>query len=269
MSEIQKVSLNVLKIITDIMDREGFVYVLAYGTLIGAVRHNGYIPWDDDVDIMMPRPDYERFLKYTQEHRDELGFIVTMNMEINPNYPYMITRMCDSRYELEVENEDRCGMGIFVDIYPIDGVGNSLEEAKQIFNKTAKYPSFIFLATRKYFTLGLTKGILRRALKLPVYIYTHLMGKNYFVRKLNSLLSSLDYRSSMYVSNVAWDSRPVAYEKRFLQERIKLPFEDFSFYVPKEYDKMLRLVYGDYMLLPPENERIYHHLYKAYLKNED
>ena len=62
--DIQEVSLNILKQITSVCEREGFRYTLAYGTLIGAVRHKGFIPWDDDIDIQMPRPDYERFLKY-------------------------------------------------------------------------------------------------------------------------------------------------------------------------------------------------------------
>lgn len=266
MQEIQKVSLNILKNITDIMDREGFNYVLAYGTLIGAIRHKGFIPWDDDVDIMMPRPDYENFIKYAVNHKEEFGCIETMNMQTTPKYPYMITRMCDNRYEIEVDNEEKCGMGIFVDIYPIDGVGESMKEANTIFKKVAKYPSFIFLATRKHFRLGLTRGAIKKFLKFPAFVFSHIMGKNYFAGKLNSIISSLDYEKSKYVCCVAWDPDFVVYEKKLLRERVKVPFEQYEFYVPKEYDKVLRLTYGDYMQLPPEKDRIYHHLYKARMK---
>ena len=71
-SEIQKVSLGILKKVDEICNKLNLRYVLTYGTLLGAIRHKGYIPWDDDVDIMLPRPDYEKLLKYFEIHRDEL-----------------------------------------------------------------------------------------------------------------------------------------------------------------------------------------------------
>lgn len=267
MQEIQKVSLSILKNITDIMDREGFNYVLAYGTLIGAIRHNGFIPWDDDVDIMMPRPDYDKFIQYAVKHKEEFGYIEVMNMQTTHKYPYMITRMCDNRYEIDVDNEEKCGMGIFVDIYPLDGIGNTLEEANAIFKKSIKYPSCIFLSTRKYYHFGMTKGWKKRILKFPAFVYTHLMGKNFFVKKLNALLSNLDYEHSKYIGCVAWDTYPLVFEKKWIEERIKAEFGQEEFYIPKEYDRMLRSIYGDYMQLPPEKDRVYHHLYKAYLKS--
>lgn len=268
MQEIQKVSLEVLKKMTEIMDREGFRYVLAYGTLIGAIRHKGYIPWDDDVDIHMLRPDYDRFLKYAVENKEKFGHLEVMNMDNTPNYPYMITRVSDSRYEIDVKNERKCGLGIFVDIYPLDGIGNSIEEGKAILSKSCKYPSMIFLATRKYFHFGLTKGLKKKMLKPVLFLYTHILGKDYFVKKLNNLLRKLDYDNSKYVGCPAWTNYPYldVFEKKKIEDRIKWPFEKYEFWVPRAYDEILRETYGDYMQLPPEKDRVYHHLYKAYKK---
>lgn len=268
MQEIQGVSLEVLKDITDLMDSNGFEYILAYGTLLGAIRHKGFIPWDDDIDIMMPRPDYENFLKYTSENKVKLGHLEVFNMDNNPNYPYMITRISDSRYEIDVENEAKCGLGIFVDVYPLDGIGATEEEGRNLLLKTCKYPSLIFLATRKYYHFGNTKGWLKRLIKIPAFIYTHIMGRDYFVRKLNRIVKPLDYQKSRFVGCAAWTvAREIdVFDKTWINDRIKCPFEKYDFYIPREYDKMLSITYGDYMQLPPEEDRVYHHMYLAYEK---
>lgn len=266
--DIQKVSLEVLKKIAAICDEQGIKYFLAYGTLLGAVRHKGYIPWDDDVDIMMVRPEYEKFLNYMYKHKAEYEPLEVLNMQTCKDYPYMITRISDSRYHLKVKNEKDYGLGIFVDIYVIDGIGNNENEAWKIMNRCCKYPSMIFLATRKYFHFGNTRGFFKRLLKIPAFIFTHIMGKNYFVDKLNNILSTLDYENSNYVGCAAWDevSAVKVMRKEWVEELIKVPYEDCEFYIPKHFDEILKVNYGDYMQLPPEKDRINHHLYQAYLK---
>ena len=94
--------LRKLEKIKEICDKEGFRYVLTWGTLIGAIRHKGFIPWDDDIDIMMPRPDHDKLMKYMSEHKDELKPLEVFNNDTCPNYPYMLTRISDSRYILDV-----------------------------------------------------------------------------------------------------------------------------------------------------------------------
>lgn len=126
--ETQKVSLEILKTVAHICKTIGVRYCLIYGTLIGAVRHHGFIPWDDDLDIMMPRPDYERFLSYFKKHQSEYKHLELFNHDENANYPYMITRISDSRYQINMDNEKPYGMGVFIDIYPYDGLGKTLPE---------------------------------------------------------------------------------------------------------------------------------------------
>lgn len=269
MKEIQEVSLMVLKKITDLCERHGFRYFLAYGTLIGAIRHKGYIPWDDDVDIMMPRPDYERFLSYFAEHKDELEFLQIFTPETCKTYPYVLARVSDSRYTINVKNERNCELGVFIDVYPLDGIGHSEAEALSHLKKTTKYPSLIFLATRIYYHFGITKGWKKRLLKIPAFVYTHIMGKKYFMSKLYDLLKLYKYEDCEYVGAAAWCTQPRknVYKKEWCEDLIKAPFECYDFYIPRHYDEMLKVTYGNYMELPPEKDRIYHHMYKAYKKD--
>ena len=103
--ETQQISLEILHTVAEICEEQQIRYALIYGTLIGAVRHHGYIPWDDDVDIMMPRPDYERFLEYMKQHVSNYPNLRVFNREECPEYPYMITRISDDRYRIRMENE--------------------------------------------------------------------------------------------------------------------------------------------------------------------
>lgn len=267
MKEIQSVSLEILKKIADICDQEGLKYSLAWGTLIGAVRHKGYIPWDDDVDIQMPRPDYERLKDYFNKNADALYPLRLFDNSVS-GYPYMLARVSNDDYVIDTINEKPCGMGIFVDIYILDGTGDTYEDAWNYASKTCKYPRLIFLSTRKYYHFGTTKGFFKRLFKVFVFIYAKIMGKEYFERKLLSIISQKPYDQKDYVGCVSWCERPkyAVIKKSEFEDMIDFQFENYKFKGPREYDKYLRIWYGDYMQLPPEKERIYHHLYKAYKK---
>lgn len=266
--EIQNVSLQILKTVAEICERQGYRYSLIYGTLIGAVRHHGFIPWDDDVDIMMPRPDYEELLKYLDAHISDFPYLKVFNCETCEDYPYMITRISDERYQIVVDNEKPYGMGVFIDIYPYDGLGKTKKEALKFGLKGDRLSSLCFQATRIHFSIGTTKSTLRKIIKFPVFLYAKMRGKNHYQKKLSNLADLKNYEESEFVGCVVWLSggeRDI-FPKEWFDETIKLKFEEYEFNVPKEYDKILKHVYGDYMQLPPEKDRTGHHYYKAYKK---
>lgn len=267
-NEIQLVSLEILYEISTICETQNFQYSLIYGTLIGAIRHHGYIPWDDDIDIMMPRPDYEKFLIYMKNNTDKYPNLHVFNHEECSEYPYMITRVSDDRYVIKMENEKPYGMGIFIDIYPFDGLGDDKKEALAYGMKGDRLSSLCYQASREHFAIETTTSILRIMIKYPVYIFSKIIGKEYFQNKLEKLAGKRDYESSKYIGCVIWLSggEKDIFPREWFDETIFFEFEKYKFRVPKNYDKVLRHIYGNYMALPPMKDRIGHHCYEVYKK---
>lgn len=266
--EIQEISLEILYTVSIICEEQKLRYALIYGTLIGAIRHHGYIPWDDDVDIMMPRPDYDKLLVFLKHHLHEYPHLQVFNREECPEYPYMITRISDDRYILDMANEKPFGMGVFIDIYPYDGLGKTKKEAVKYGLKGDRLSSLCYQATRKRFAIETTTSTVRKVLKFPAHLYAKMRGKDYFQDKLERLARIKDYDASEYVGCVIWLSggKKDIFPRKWFDETIMMPFDKYEFRIPKNYDAVLRHGYGDYMQLPPEKDRIGHHFYKVYKK---
>ena len=271
MAEIQKISLEIMRQVDEICEKENLRYYLFYGTLIGAIRHHGFIPWDDDLDIMMPREDHDRLCRYLIEHQSEYPNLRVFNPSVCPEYPYMITRISDDRYLIETDDEEEYGMGVFIDIYPFDGLGDNKSEAVRFGKMGDRLSSFCFQATRKHIDFKIrteNKSKVRQLLKVPVWCVSRAIGKDFFQKKLASLAYQKAFDTSKYVGCVVWLSggEKDMYKRKWLDDYIKVPFEQYQFRVPKHYDRILRQTYGDYMQLPPENERIGHHFYYVHEK---
>lgn len=269
MQEVQQGSLVILKKIDEICKQLKLKYCLAYGTLIGAIRHKGFIPWDDDVDIMMPRKDYDILIQYFINHKEELKPFEVINPQVNNRCPYTISRISDSRYKLDVDNEDDYGIGLFVDVYPLDGVGNTVDEYKKLKNESSRYASMCFISTRQKVKRENTKSSLKMLIKYPAFIVAKILGKNFFMNHLYKMAANCDYDNSKYIGCIIWasdDGLRGIFPKEWFDEMIDVEFEGDTFKAPKEYDKVLSHGYGDYMKLPPEKDRIAHHYYDAYRK---
>ena len=270
MHQTQRIALEILHTVAEICEAQDLRYYLVYGTLIGAVRHKGFIPWDDDVDIMMPRPDHDRLMEYLDEHIGEYPHLQVFNRSTCAEYPYMITRISDDRYDLRMENEKPYGMGVFIDIYPYDGLGNTKKEAVRFGLKGDRISSLCYQASRDHFAIETTTSPLRKAFKFPVYAVCRLLGKEIFQDMLEKLARVKDYDSSRYVGCVIWLSWGVKdmYLRKWFDEYVYLPFEEYTFRAPAQYEKVLRHTYGDFMQLPPEEERVGHHYYSVYPKED-
>lgn len=269
MKDVQKGSLEILKKIDEICGLLNLKYCLAYGTLIGAIRHKGFIPWDDDVDIMMPRKDYNSFVNYFIEHKEELKPFEIINPQVNNKCPYTISRISDSRYQLDVDNEDDYGIGLFVDVYPLDGVGNTVASYSKLKNTSSRFASMCFLSTRQSVKRENTKSALKYMIKFPAFVVAKMLGKAFFMNKLYNMAAKCDYDNSKYIGCIIWasdDGLRGIFPKEWFDEMIDVEFEGAYFKAPKEYDKVLTHGYGDYMKLPPEKDRIAHHYYDAYRK---
>lgn len=264
LQEIQSETLKIMKLIHKICVEQNLKYSLFYGTLIGAVRHKGFIPWDDDLDIVMPRADYEKLCEYFILHEKELSPFKWFSYKTVKNYPYMIARVCNTNFRMEAENEKDCGMGTFVDIYPLDGAGNG--NHKFLYHKAWFYSSMYFSNSRIHYVP--VKGFFKTVIKKTAFILSKVKKIESIRKKLEEIAQKYPYESSSYIACMTWldSGRKNVFRKDDIEKLIISPFQESEFYIPQNYDSLLATYYGDYMQLPPENERIGHHFYKIYRK---
>lgn len=258
-SEIKRHSLNVLKKIKEICEKENLKYFLTYGTLIGAIRHSGFIPWDDDVDIMMPREDYEKFVTYCINNKEALNPFELFHYKTCKKYIYGIARFSDSNYIIKSHIHKDCGMGIFVDIYPIDAEFRQRDIFKVFLLRMYRVilENKIMLYNKDFKLFKKIKIFLIKILSLP-------FSRRFILKKMDNLVKKNKYSNSQKVGCVLWDLD--RYHPYILKETISHRFEDDYFAIPKEYDAMLKNTYGDYMTLPVESEQIPTHFYDVYRK---
>lgn len=253
--EVKQLLLAIVKSIDGFCREKGLRYSIAYGSLIGAVRHKGFIPWDDDIDIFMPRPDYEKLLKEFKH-----PFYEIRSQENIPEWPLNFSKMCDVR----TISIDQFGnkTPIAVDIFILDGVGNSIKEAEKTVNSVEKIHR---LWSNQLFTRSLSFDK-KYGVKKNLFIFfgkiVHLFLP--FNLVLNYLLDYKKKRSidkSKYCSSL--HGSRLIYESSRMLEYEDATFENLVLKIPKDYDYQLKIRYGEYMIIPPECEQINHEA-KAY-----
>jgi len=258
--EIHSFSLEILKKFVKICDEQNLEYSLAYGTLLGAVRHKGFIPWDDDLDVFMPRKDYEQFVEYCLNN-GELYSLELFHYKTSKEYIYPIARLSDPRFRTEYRNVKDYGLGVFIDIYPLDG-----------FEKDEKYVSRILWKKSIVHMCGNEQYnpspiVYKNLFKYPVYLFSRLLNINKKIADMDKHAQKYDYDSSTYVTCACWEPNEV-YLKEWFSEMLLVDFEDIKVKIPCGFDNILRTDYGDYMKLPPEEKRQGHHFYKVYYKEQ-
>ncbi len=262
--EYKKHLLVVLKKIDEICTDLSIDYWIMYGTLIGAIRHKGYIPWDDDVDIALKREDYDKLVDYLIKNKDSLGPYYVDTYINNDKYPFYISRFCDSRVVLEFDEKDYSS-GAFVDLYPFDGMGREADKEKY----KDSFPQMVRLRKNNAMACSPScfygSSFVHKIGNLPKLLYCKNKGSRFFLDELDRVSRTYSWEESEYVGLTGWASYVVFLKKEWFDKSVRIPFESIEVSAPAEYDKILKAVYGDYMKLPPENERIATHGYKVYL----
>lgn len=267
--ETQLASLEVLKQIDRVCSQLGLSYYLAHGSLLGAVRHGGFIPWDDDLDIAMSRPDYNRLLEFFDNNASNLFPLVAVHNTESRKLPFLITRISDVRYkEVGEYSYDAPEMGVFVDIYPLDGAGNNSDEA--VLERKNCWKLIIdYLRAGNFVSNNISCGLLKRtAKKLRSFFYG---ACDRYEKMLINCMSIERYDNSDYVACLVWGIPQIlelVIYKGDLGKGLLVPFEDFSARIPIGYDAILRSEYGDYMTLPPKEQRVGHHSYSIVARNQ-
>lgn len=244
----RKISLSILINVADYCDKNNITYFLACGTLLGAIRHNGYIPWDDDVDIMMPRPDYDRFINEYNDNRYKV---------YKPsNGLYYYTKIYDSKtikYERDVDYSKYNPIGIDIDVFPLDGIVNDDEVVEKLYKKASILEKFLRLSNQPIF---LRKNPIKCINRIIPRI---IVGSKNWIKLIEKNAQTYDYDSSDYVVRMRWSFNGFTGAlPKSVYEKDYAIFEGHKFCIPKGYDLWLKTFYGDYMKLPSKEKRYIH-----------
>lgn len=260
LQELKDIELEILKVFDAFCKENNIKYYLSHGTLLGAIRYKRFIPWDDDVDLLIPREDYDRMLKIFKD-TDRYRLFA---FEKDPNYRYPIAKLCDmTTLKDEFGYDNGVKLGVDIDLFPLDYWDNDLEKAK----REVKH------INKNMFRLGLTKlkkpdsvNPVKRFVKGIAMAFCKLLGSKHYIKKILKASSREDQKDSAYMGCKAWC---VYGEKGIIPaevfaETVDIEFEGEKFPAPIGWDKYLTCLYGDYLPEPPKEKQKTHHVFKAY-----
>lgn len=259
---------GILEKIMEICEANNIRWFVSYGACIGAIRHKGCIPWDDDIDVCMPRPDYDRFIELCK--KSDLGNYELASIEDTPYYFEHYARMYDKNSTLYFSTLYSHVSGIFIDLFPLDGAGDGKVSAnlkRYCFWRTvSRYSRFYY--PKSYWHYVLKKG---RLDKYFLILLTSLFRKplqKVSLKKIEKTIRKYPYESSEYCMFYidVYGMRNVV-QKKWVDETIFVPFENIQVRVPKYYHEYLTHIYGDYMTPPPDDKKDDRHV-MAYLDFE-
>lgn len=253
--EIQQMELGIMEYIHEVCQKIGVKYFLAYGSLIGAVRHKGFIPWDDDMDICMLREDYEKLQDYLIANPDERYEVMSYKNNLNYVYPFM--KVQDNQtYLLEEDVRIDSNMGIYVDIFPVDGY----EDDSVFKDKMTRLIKKRQLSCYTFKGITNTKSLLNSLIRYISVIIFYFTNTNKHIRGIDELAQSRkvdDYELVDYL--IYKDMNKPVWKREWLNQTITGVFEGKEFMIPKNYHEILTSDYGDYTQLPPVELRFSHH----------
>lgn len=259
LKEIQDESFKILLTFKKICEENNFKYWLGYGTLLGAIRHDGFIPWDDDIDVQMPREDYERFVEYCITNKQQLLPLELHHYKTNKKYIYPIARFSNSSFYIDYKDTKEYGLGTFIDIYPMDFADANNEKFLKIRSKYLRKIGFAGLS--HYSAQKGFSGFLKRL----YFCYSRFVNVNKVIKKYDNFFKENRFGNANY-SCFVWGMCHLGYSYKDFEKTTKHVFNGHDFVIPCEYDRVLRLHYGDYMKLPPIEEQVGHHFYSVYKK---
>lgn len=258
--ELKTIQLDVLQAIDKFCADNGIVYSLACGTMLGAVRHKGYIPWDDDIDIYLLREDYIRLIKLfpkTYLERYEL-----VSLERDAQWTRAYAKAFDNRTRIIENSTDNIQIGVNIDVYPIDDVPDDEIQWRK-YDRRRRF--FQRIDVVKSIRISSRRGVLKNAALLVMKLPFCFLSRKHTARFLSwySQRNNGKGYSSVFES-VQGMLQKHKFSKGLFSSMVKMPFEDRTFMAFSDYDAYLRNAYGDYMQLPPEDKRVSHHFFEAF-----
>lgn len=262
LNELKKIQLDILIYIDKICKDNNIQYSLAYGTLIGAVRHKGYIPWDDDIDILLKRSEYNKLLNILHKEKNEKYKVFSQDDE---GYYYTYTKVSDSETIIHEKNWPQYkDLGVNIDIFPIDYVPNGKE--KEHYEKTMFYVRCLHncLTDIAYAHDKRYMRFIKKLCRFRTVKKCRAKGEKFWKDKINEMTQTEKANNMACII----DGDYCLWNQKILDNYIEIEFEGHLFDSVKDYDTMLKNYYGDYMQILPEEERKTNHNFVAYWKKE-
>ncbi len=262
-NELKSIELSILIEIDCFCKEHGLRYFLSSGSLLGAIRHKGFIPWDDDADVMMPRPDFDKFMNLYQSEK------YILNYPGKPGYYQSIGKLAHTGtvliQKLPLADEP---IGVHVDILPLDGEPDDESEYKKhVYALKLLHRRTLHLRRLRF--LPITFEYIKSCFqKWREFRKTMFMSMSCVYKRIDKKAHQYDYNSSNYVGYITMSRYGIKqrHRKQIFDDYILVQFEGYDFPAPVGYDEYLRNLFGDYMQLPPEDKRVSAHAWTAYWK---
>lgn len=240
----QLVMVEMIKVVDEICKKHNLTYWIDSGTLLGAIRHDGFIPWDDDADLCMPREDYDKFLALVEKELPEHLALETESVNLHKKLPWA-RLLYTKNFKWKFHNTGEEHMGLSIDIFPMDLVDYNTPN-KKLVNILSRICS-----SDKPQKIKDPKALIK-SLLLSVNF------KKYWVEYVNDLNGKGKGEYFCYGIETSFTNSRFLFHKEDIFPLKKATFENYEFSIPNNYDKYLTNLYGDYMRIPPENERMTH-----------
>ena len=267
LSKLQLVEMEILKDFDGICRKHNLKYFGYAGTGIGALRHKGYIPWDDDIDISMPRRDYEKFLRIIQKEMGDKYYV--LNTDTDENYPLATTRLClkGTVFCEEVMKDVDCKWGIFLDLYALDNAADN-EFLYQCQMWSAWFWGKLLILRDMPRPYLYVHGLLAKVVTAACVTVHHILKffnvpKSWLIKKRDNASRRYEHKKTRRIAYFC-DPRPDTntFYKKDIYPLRELPFEDITLPFPHRLEKLLTKMYGDYMTPPPVEKRKTHYPYR-------
>ena len=261
LEEKKRILVDILSEIDSFCRNNNIQYFLIGGSLIGAVRHNGFIPWDDDIDIGMSREDYERFVK---EYASDSNFTQVLDFRNCKNYIWPAAKVIHKGTLLYENNYKKVDLGVNVDVFAWDGVPGDIEKARRHYRKINRYRDVL---TLKHLVLNRKRSVIKNAIVILGKVFCIVPDK-WLLSRIHKLSIKFAGVKTDFVCNFAgaWKEKEIV-KRSLLGSVVPHQFENAEYPIPVGYDEFLRGIYGDYMQLPPKEKQVTHHGSESYWKN--
>ena len=271
MNELQKALFEMFIWFHDVCEQHHLRYYMIGGTMLGAIRHKGFIPWDDDIDVGMPRTDYDKLEQILLQNSHERYVLETPRTNA-ADYFYPFSKIYDTHTTLVENTRTKIKRGIYLDIFPLDGIGCSVEDSRRHYKPI--HWKYNLLLTR---VTGIREGrswLKNTAVKVSRLVPEKLLNNKTLLLTLERDCRKFSFDDSSWVGNLvgAWRFREVM-PKEFFGEPTLYEFEGQMMYGPQKANEYLTSLYGEWRKLPPKGKQISHHdfiefdLEKSYLSN--